>query len=94
MRQLQDLRDQLQEAEHRLAVDTVNSRPWSSPGPTAQINSFAEVLAPSEVVVSRHRRFSGRLFRLWVEETRSKSIQQVVIPGDAPNEMGSLSLMP
>jgi len=68
MRQLQDLRDQLQEAEHRLAVDTVNSRPWSSPGPAAQINSFAEVLAPSEVVVSRHRRFSGRLFRLWVED--------------------------
>ena len=50
----------------------------SSPSPPktlrplpSHVDAEVQVLAPSEVVVSRHRRFSGRLFRLWVEETRS-----------------------
>lgn len=69
MRQLQDLRDQLAEAEHRLAMDALSQpRPPSLAWATPQINSSPEVLAPAEVVASRFRRLGDRLVRLWVED--------------------------
>lgn len=69
MRQLQDLRDQLAEAEHRLAMDALSQpRPPCPAWTTPQINSSPEVLAPAEVVASRFRRLGDRLVRLWVED--------------------------